>query len=598
MIEHHVLISIAAILVLGIGAQWLAWRLRLPSILLLLLFGFLVGPFTGFLHPDELLGELLFPAVSLSVGIILFEGGLSLRIAELQQIGRVLRNLITIGALVTWLISAAGAYLVLGLNLGLSLLLGAILVVTGPTVILPLLRHIQPVRRISSILKWEGIVIDPIGATLAVLIFEAVRAGDVGAAAGLVVLGVFKTLIVGAVLGLFGAAVIVVLLRHYWVPDYLHNTVALMVVVLVFTLSDLLQKEAGLLTVTVMGVALANQKYASIRHIVEFKENLRTLLLAFLFILLAARLELGDLTRISGAGLAFLAVLILVARPLTVLVSALGSSLNWRERLLLAWMAPRGIVAAAVASVFGLDLAAAGYPQAEQLAPIIFLVIIGTVTIYGLTAGPLARRLNLSQQNPQGVLIMGADSVARAIGQTLRQEGYQVRLVDTNWSNISAARMAGLPTHYGSILSEETLETVDLIGIGRLLALTPNNEANSLAAVHFIETFGRAEVYQLSPGSNGSGPSAETTPHLRGRYLFGPDITHSYLAGRLAAGATLKVTSLTREFDYSEFQSLYGESVTPLFIINEARQLVVATVSIPLAPRTGHTLISLFDSTD
>jgi NhaP-type Na+/H+ or K+/H+ antiporter len=194
-----------------------------------------------------------------------------LRLAELQQIGRVLRNLITIGALVTWLISASGAYLVLGLNLGLSLLLGAILVVTGPTVILPLLRHIQPVRRISSILKWEGIVIDPIGATLAVLIFEAVRAGDVGTVAGLVVLGVLKTLVVGAVLGLFGAAVIVVLLRRYWVPDYLHNTVALMVVVLVFTLSDLLQKEAGLLTVTVMGVALANQKYASIRHIVEFK---------------------------------------------------------------------------------------------------------------------------------------------------------------------------------------------------------------------------------------------------------------------------------------------------------------------------------------
>ena len=598
MIEHHFLISIAAIIVLGIGAQWLAWRLRLPSILLLLLFGFLVGPFTGFLDPDELLGELLFPLVSLSVALILFEGGLSLRIAELREIGRVLRNLITIGALVTWLICAAGAYLVLGLDPGLSLLLGAILVVTGPTVILPLLRHIRPVRHLSSILKWEGIVIDPIGATLAVLVFEAVRAGDVGSAASVVVLGVVKTLVVGAALGALGAAVIVVLLRRYWMPDYLHNTVALMVVVALFTLSDLLQKDAGLLTVTLMGVALANQKQASIRHIVEFKENLRTLLLAFLFILLAARLELSDLAKISGAGLAFLAVLILVARPITVLVSTLGSDLNWRERLLLAWMAPRGIVAAAVASVFGLDLAAAGHPQAEQFAPIIFLMIIGTVTVYGLTAGPLARRLGLSQQNPQGVLIMGADPLARAIGQTLRQEGYQVRLVDTNWSNISAARMNGLPTHYGNILSEETLESLDLIGIGRLLALTRNNEANSLAAVHFIETFGRAEVYQLPPGTNGPASFDETTPHLRGRYLFGPEITYSYLADRLAAGATLKVTSLTREFDYSAFRSLYGESVTPLFIINEARQLVVATVSQPLAPRTGHTLISLFGPAD
>ncbi|MFQ5798761.1 MAG: cation:proton antiporter, partial [Bacteroidota bacterium] len=328
---EDLLIGLASIIVLGIVAQWLAWRLRLPSILLLLILGFIAGPVTGILNPDALLGDLLVPLVSVSVAVILFEGGLSLRIAELRETGSVVRNLISVGALVTWVISAGAAALILGLDFALAVLLGAILVVTGPTVIVPLLRQVRPVARVGSILKWEGILIDPMGAMLAVLVFEAILSGGFQEASTLAVMGVLKTVFIGGSVGALGAGVIILLLKRYWIPDYLHNAVSLMMVVSVFTASNFLQAESGLLAATLMGVVLANQKAVAVKHIIEFKENLRVLLISSLFILLAARLQVNDLNYIGASGLAFLGVLVLIARPAAVGLSALGSEMSWRE---------------------------------------------------------------------------------------------------------------------------------------------------------------------------------------------------------------------------------------------------------------------------
>jgi NhaP-type Na+/H+ or K+/H+ antiporter len=294
MVEH-ILLSLASIIVLGIGAEWLAWRLRLPSILLLLIFGIVVGPVTGFLNPDALFGDLLLPVVSIAVAIILFEGGLNLRISELRQVGGVVRNLITIGVLVTWLIGAGAAHFLLGLNFALALLLGAILVVSGPTVIMPLLRHLRPSGQVGSILKWEGIVIDPIGAILAVLVFEAILAGGFREAAAVTVIGLLKTILIGGGIGMLGAMIMVLLLRRFWIPDFLHGAVSLTLVIAVFAGSNLLQTDSGLLAATVMGIYLANQRTVSVRHIVRFKENLRVLLISGLFILLAARLQVSHL---------------------------------------------------------------------------------------------------------------------------------------------------------------------------------------------------------------------------------------------------------------------------------------------------------------
>lgn len=595
--EHH-LIGIASVIALGIGAQWLAWRIHLPSILLLLVVGFVAGPITGFLHPDELFGDLLLPVVSIAVAIILFEGGLSLSLRELREVGSVFLRLISLGALVTWGASAALAWLVFGLSPSLALLLGAILVVTGPTVIMPLLRHLRPRRRVGNTLKWEGIVIDPVGAILAVLVFEVILAtSDPGEATGVAALGVLKAIGGGGAIGLVGAGGLVVALRRYWVPDFLQNPVTLMAAVLAYTAANHVQPESGLLAVTIMGVVLANQRAVTVKHIVEFKENLRVLLIAVLFIVLAARLPLASVTQIGLQALVFVGLLILVVRPLTVALCTIGSRLSWRERVFVGWMAPRGIVAAAVSSLFALRLAEAGYAGAESLVAITFAVITGTVAVYGLTAGPLARRLGVADPNPQGALIIGAQPWAQEIAQALREEGYLVRLVDDNWSQIAEARQAGLETFYVGVLQEYVFDEIDLDGVGRLLALTSNDEVNALAALHFMEVFGRSEVFQLPPPriSESEGTDQLLPKHLRGRLLFAESATCAELERRLAEGAMIKRTPLTQEFNYAAFRDHYGQSAIPMFAVRRSGRLAVIATDVQTVPEPGDTLIALVD---
>ena len=589
-----VLLSLAAILVLGIGAQWLAWRVRVPSILFLLLTGMIAGPFTGWLDPQAILGDLLFPIVSMSVGVILFEGGLSLKLSELKQIGAAVRNLNTIGALLTWVLCAIAAHYIVDLNWHLSLLLGAILVVSGPTVVLPLLRHVRPVGKTGSILKWEAILIDPVGATLAVLVYEviAVTSGGNGGVIGAAAPVVLRTLVIGTVLGVGAAWIVVFFLRNYAVPDYLESAVVLMFVVMAFVGSNLLQTESGLLTVTVMGVWLANQKAVQIRQIVAFKENLRVLLISSLFILLAARLDLENLSKLDWRSGVFLAALILVVRPVTVFASTIGANLTFKERLFLAWVMPRGIVAAAVSSVFALRLLADDYDQAELLVPMTFLVIIGTVTIYGLTAGWLAKRLGLAHPSPQGLLLLGAGGLNRAISAALKEEGFRALLVDTNWTHVSAARMEGLPATYANILSESALHELDLGGIGRLLAMTPNEEVNSLAVMHFADLFGRSGLYQLDLKGKGGGKK-DTAPDLKGRVLFKEGLTFGQLFGLYEAGGMIKGTQITEEFTFEEFKKKYGLFAVPMFIVTEAEELIVMSPDSKRIPKPGETLIAL-----
>jgi hypothetical protein len=358
----------------------------------------------------------------------------------------------------------------------------------------------------------------------------------------------------------------------------------------------MIQPESGLFTVTLMGLILANQRAASIKHIIEFKENLRVLLISSLFIILSARLKLEDLGHLGLGSVAFLAVLILLARPVSIFISTLRSDLNWREKLFLAMMAPRGIVAAAVTSVFALELAEkAGYAQAELMVPEMFLVIVGTVTVYGLSAAPLGRWLKVAQPNPQGVLLVGAHHWGQAIGATLQDEGYQVLLIDTNRGNIAAARLAGLPAHCASILSEYIVDELELGGLGRLVALTPNDEVNSLATLHFIETFGRAEVYQLPPKAGGHRRRETVSEPLRGRLLFGGKTTYAYLNDRFRRGAVIKRTPLTEQFDFYTFQELYNGQAVPLFLIDENNRLLIFTQDNQPTPQAGQVLISLVD---
>ena len=591
---EHPLIGLAGIVVIGIAAQWLSWRLRLPAIFLLLLAGFVAGGVTGWIDPDELLGAALFPIVSLSVAIILFEGGLSLNIAELAKIGRVVRNLASIGVVATWVLSAIAARFLLGFDWPLSALLGAILVVTGPTVIIPLLRHIRPTAKLGSAIRWEAIVNDPTGAILAVLVFNAIVVGEGQEGISAAVLGVVKALGAGGALGLAGAGLIVLLLKRYWVPDFLQSPVTLAVVMVVFSLSDLVLSESGLLAVTVMGSALASQNVVTVRHIVEFKENLRVLLISALFVILAARLPISDPAYSDPGSLWFLAVLILVVRPASVALSTIGTFLTWRERVFLGFMAPRGIVAAAVASIFSLELMELGYPGAEKLAPVMFLVIVGTVALYGLGAGRVARWLGVATPNPQGMLLLGASGWVRAVAQALKAEGVEVTLVDSNRKNVAQARQDGLEAKCDNILAEYAFEDLELDGIGRFLALTPNDEVNSLATVHASDVFERSNVYQLAPErADEGGRLTEMPPHLQGRILFDTVATHAEITKRFAQGATIKRTGLTDEFGFDEFVEHYRGAALPLFVVTEAGKLRVLEAQRKVPVKAGQTLISL-----
>lgn len=600
---EEILVGLMVVLALGVGAQWISWRLKLPAILILLLAGFAAGPACAYflghaaVDPDELMGEGLFPFISAAVAIILFEGGLSLRLSELKRIGFVVNNLIFIGGGVTWVLATTAAYLLMGFDPWLALLLGAILVVTGPTVIGPLLQQVRLRGKLGSVLRWEGILNDPAGAILAVLVFEALlthQGMGVQEVTLETMLSVFESLGVGLLVGAVGAAGLVLPLWRYWIPDFLQSPVTLVVVIAGFVVSNHYQPESGLLAVTVMGILLANQQWATVKHIIEFKENLRVLLIATLFILLAARLEVQSIMLLGWGHIAFVAAVIFIVRPTAVMLATIRSDLNWRQRFFLCTIAPRGVVAASVSSIFAIRLGSE-YAHANELVPVTFLVILGTITLGGLIARPLARWLDLATTDPQGILIAGAHKWARQIATTLQGLGFDVLLVDSNPDNVLAARMQNLPARHGSILSDEVLDSLDLTSTRRLLALTPNDEANALAAVHLIEMLGRKEVYQLTPKQR---PTAEDqrehAQHLRGRYLFSDKITFEELDKRFARGATLKATRLTDEFDYDDFRERYGSAALPMFLVEEDR-LRIMTASDTPKPQAGQLIVSLID---
>ena len=593
--SHEILLGLASIFVLGIGAQWLSWKLKWPSILLLLVCGFLIGPVSGFLDPDALLGDLFQPIVSLSVAVILFEGSLGLKLTDLKKIGIPLRNLLTVGVLSTWILIAIAAHLVLQFDISDALVLGAILVVTGPTVITPLLLFIRPEGRTGPISRWEGIVIDPIGAVLTVLVFEATmifRESNVKAATMAALEGIFLTLVCSIVIGVLMAFLLKSLLQRYWIPEHLESSVALMLVFVSFVLSNFIQAEAGLVTVTLMGVILANQKSVSMREILAFKETLSILLISSLFILLTAKLQISEITAFGWKGLLFVTLLIFVVRPVSVFLSSIKTDLKFEEKLFLSAMAPRGIVAAAVASVIAYDVR---HPYPE-LVSATFIVIVSTVVFYSLCAAPIAKWLKISDPNPQGVLIAGAHDVARAIAQALRSVNILVRLVDTNYSNVRTAVMEGIPSIEADVTSELAFEKLDLGGIGHFLAMTPNDHVNSLAVLHMRLLFSHTDVYQLSR-LNQQELSAESS-HLHGQFLFSEDVNFITLKRQLTSGARIKVTTITEKFTLEDLKQHYDHYLKILFILDEDGSLQIATTSHELEPKPGQTVIALVDRTE
>jgi NhaP-type Na+/H+ or K+/H+ antiporter len=534
--------ALAVIVGAGMVAQWLAWRFQLPSILALLLAGILLGPVLGVIDPDELLGDTLFPLVSLSVALILFEGGLGLSPRELRSTGTVVRRLITVGLAVTFVVGWYSSREIFGISNEAAIMIGAVLVVTGPTVVGPLLRFVRPSGTTGPILRAESVLIDPIGAVAALLAFEAVLSESVDEAAFNVAWVLLVTVLAGAGIGLAAAWALDTALRRYLIPDTLTVPVTLAVVIAAFVLSNEVREEAGLLTVTVLGIYLARRESSTIRQVSEFNESLRTLLISALFILLAARIEAEQLRDVTLPALGFVAVLVFVARPIGVILSTLRTKLTWKERLFLMTMAPRGIVAAAVSAIFAIRLEQKDVPDAGQIVPIVILVVIGTIVIYGFAAGPAARALGLAGGQADGVLIAGSTGVGRGLAIELDSLGVKTLLIDTDRYNVTAAIAAGLNARMISALAEEADRDLDLRGIGRLLAMTSNDEVNALATNRFARVFGRREVFQLAPSRPHSAVSTVPEEYL-GRVIGIDGITYRFLDERSRQGWRMRAAS-------------------------------------------------------
>ncbi|GFZ86758.1 cation:proton antiporter [Dyella caseinilytica] len=583
-------LMLTGMLAIGFFAQWLAWRVKLPAILFLLLAGILLGPVVHALDPDQLLGPLLMPIVSLSVALILFEGSLTLRFHELSGISHVVRGLVSYGAIIALLMLAAAAHYFAGLGWDIALLFGALTCVTGPTVIVPMLRTLRPNERIANALRWEGIVIDPLGALFAVLIYEAIVSHHEGHA-----IGVFlHTVVIGVVYGGVAALVLAFLLRRQFIPEYLQNFGTLAIVLLSFTLSNEMAHDSGLLAVTIMGIALCNMRDVHIDDILDFKEHLTVLLVSMLFILLAARLSWPLPPGVLWAGIAIFLAAQFIVRPMTVIVSSFGSSLSWRERALISWVAPRGIVAASVTALFALRLSNLGVSGSEVLVPLVFILIIGTVVFQSATARPLARWLKVAEPEPHGVLIYGSDAVARAIGKALKEVGFHILLADDDWDGIRRGRMEGLNTFFGNPASAHADRNLDLVGIGQMLGLSTHRERNSLACLHYQQELGREKVYRL----RNLAPQEVThrkafNERLLVPALFEDTMTHARFAELLIRGWRIKSTGLSATFDWPHFIEQYGSTSLLMFGVDEKGALRVAAERRELEPRPGWTVIVL-----
>ena len=581
MSQNQILFGLALVLVLAVGSQLLARLLRVPGIVVLLPAGFLAGIATDDVHPQALLGSLYQPFVSIAVGVILFEAGLRLSFEEIvPAVRRAVVLLITVGALLTWLAATAAVALLFGdMAFGAAVLVGAILVVSGPTVVLPLLAFIRPSRNVRSLLKWEGTLVDPIGALLGVLVFVGVKSGK-GWQPGemLVHLGV------GALVAAVAAPVFWLLLReaHRNAPR-LVVSVTLMVVVAAVAAADLIRDDAGLVTGVLLGIAVANQRRMGISlALYEFEEALVQLLVGVLFVLVAASVSPDELRSVVPEALVLVAVLVLVVRPAVVALSTLRSSFTRNERAFAGWMAPRGIVAGATASAFGPALAAKGVAGAGKILPIVFIAILGTVVVYGLSAAPLARRLGIAGLGRRLVLIVGGHAWARELGAALRQSGVAVRMWVGPPEHQAAARRAGLDADRGRIMVDAISREEELEEVTDALLLTQSDDFNTLGAAELRDELGYEHVFRVAPEPD----QPDLLPPTREPgILGGPSLTFAELDRRFAAGARI-ATRRAGDGDGAEAE-------VPLFAVTPSGRLSIASDGRPLELAPEDTLIAL-----
>lgn len=587
MTTDDILTGLGLVVVLAIASRLLAERFCVPAIVLLLPVGFAAGAATGDVHPDNLFGDAFQPLVSLGVGLILFEAGLRLRLGELSGgIRRVVVRLITAGTLLTLIGVTLAVKLVFGLGWGVSGMLGAILVVSGPTVVLPLLAFVRPADRVRSVLKWEGTLIDPIGALLGVIAFHALQqgaAGDRPFHAG----EMSFSLAVGLAVGLAGAGLLALLLRGIQRSSPSQGiAAALMVVSAAIVGADLLRENSGFVAAAVMGMALANQRRLDISRILEFHGTVVNLLIGMLFVLISASVTPAQVGAVLWQGVALIAIMVLVIRPLVVAVGTLRSNLDWRERAFVAWMAPRGIVAAATGSAFGLELTGLGIAGADKILPIAFVAIFGTVVLYGLTATAAARLLGVAGAAAPAVLIVGGHGWARAIAQALEGAGVRVRIWTGSRSERAAAGKVGLDAGGIPLGVDVESREAELETVSDALLLTASDDFNALAAYELRQELGRDRVYRLAFREQDMEPAFADAD---GGVLFADGLTFPELSRRFEAGARL----VELPYPNGSERRPFVEGLTPFFIAGRDGRLRVVVAGREVTADPGDKAICL-----
>ena len=571
--EADLTVKLAAIAAIGIGAQWIAWRTGWPAIALMLIGGILAGPVTGYINPEEDFGALYQPAVKLAVAIILFEGGLSLDFRELKHSGWAVGRLVFIGVPVGWALGAVAAHYGAGLSWEVSILFAGILVVTGPTVIIPMLRQLRIGNRPRDILKWEGIVNDPIGALLAVVTFAYISYTGVegGSVFEDIALHVGGASIFAILLGVGLAFLIKFLFPRGYVPEFLKVPLVFALVIVGFVVADLIEHETGLLTVTAMGVALANMHLESFGEMRRFKESVTILLLSGVFVILSATLDWELIRRFELQFVVFLILLLFVVRPLTVLISLALSSVPWKERLFIAWIAPRGVVCVAITGLFAIRLQELGYAEGAALTPLAFSVVIVTIIAHGFSAKWLAQKLDIDQGPGRSILIVGATRWAIELAESLKKRDVPVTLADNSFLSLRRARQRGLDTFHGEALEAIHSDSMDVQSFQAIIAATDNDAYNALLCAELGPEVGRDKVFQIGVGTGAS--VAELPRNLKGRMLMKSSAGLMELISRQEQGWEFRQTRMTDQYRLTDLRDRLSKESELLAIVRPTKEV-------------------------
>ena len=574
--------AVLSVAVAGVGAQWVAWRLKLPAIVLLFATGLAIGPGLQILRPTIDFGPGLQPIIGLAVAIVVFEGGLALDLRELRAASEGVWRLTAVALPISFVLASLAAAVVGGMDWRPAVLFGAITVVTGPTVILPLLRNVRLERRTASFLKWEAIVNDPIGALLAALVLALMLAGKNRPPvqlAGEVAL----SLVVAVALGVGAAWLVRWLVTRDQVPETLKTPVLLALAMGVYVVANLVMDEAGLAAATIFGIALANMHIPGVAELARFKESLVVLIVSALFVVLTAGLDRALFAQLDWHILFLTLAMVFLIRPAAIWLATARSDLTWQERTLAGWIAPRGIVAAAVAGVASAKLGASGIVGGNQVMPAVFALIAATMILHGFSLKPVARRLGLTLGDRPGLAILGATPWSIEFGATLAAGGTPVLMIDAYDGALTEARERGLPVLRTQILSEHGEDELAGRRIDYFLAATANDVYNSLVCAKLSPEIGRARVFQMAPGSDDLESWLELDREWRGQAVGAPPLDFKLARKRFRAGwrFALREHGADAEFSDALLAESEGEGATAILVLRVNGDLAFATAESP-----------------